>query len=83
MIPFTEEELSARSDAEDRAFDDGTQQTPGIGDFEKKLEVLINAYSMEGAGGNTPDFILARFLRLQLALFDSTVRRREHWHGRK
>ena len=49
--------------------------------FEKDLETLINANSMESES-DTPDFILAEYLRGCLALFGKTVRRREEWYGR-
>lgn len=64
-------------------FDNGSMQLPAVGTFERKLEALINEHSIEGCGADTPDFILARFLRLQLAIFDATVRRRRHWYGER
>jgi|LULL01.1.fsa_nt_gb hypothetical protein len=46
------------------------------GSFPAELESLINRHSMEN-GSNTPDFILAEYLRLCLENFDMCVRRRE------
>ena len=50
-------------------------------DFEKELERLINKYSMEN-GSNTPDFILAEYLRSCLSAFNVAVTKREEWYGR-
>jgi hypothetical protein len=50
--------------------------------FEKDLERLINYHSMEN-GSDTPDFILAHFMRDSLLLFNSTVQKREKWYGRE
>lgn len=53
------------------------------GSFLAKLEELINCHSIEN-GSNTPDFILAEYLRGCLDNFNICVRRREEWyHGRK
>ena len=49
--------------------------------FRKELETLINYYSMEN-GSNTPDFLLAEYLVMQLHLWDQFVTRREQWFGR-
>jgi hypothetical protein len=50
-------------------------------DFEKELEVLINKHSMENAS-DTPDFILAGYLKGCLDLFNTAVQQRETLHGR-
>ena len=47
-------------------------------EFEKELEQLINRYSRENYS-NTPDFILARYLKSCLDAFDCAVRSREAW----
>ncbi len=52
-----------------------------MNDFRAELEALINKHSMEN-GSNTPDFILADFLRGTLANFDLAVKARERWYGR-
>lgn len=78
----TRENFEADLAKEMEDFDNGRQTLPAPSEFERKLEKLINELNIEGCGGDTPDFILARFLRLQLSIFDSTVRRREHWYGR-
>ncbi|MFW5847443.1 MAG: hypothetical protein ACOCVF_00795 [bacterium] len=49
-------------------------------DFRKKLEVLINKYSMEN-GSNTPDHILAEFLTNALKNFDKAIIDRDKWYG--
>lgn len=59
--------------------DDVIQERPM---FEVALEELINRYSKEN-GSNTPDFILATFLKDCLSVFDSAVKSREQWYGRE
>ena len=54
---------------------------PPKGSFQKELERLINCKSIEG-GSDTPDFILAEYLRQCLDAFDMATRRREDWYGR-
>lgn len=49
--------------------------------FRKALEDLINLYSMEN-GSDTPDFILAEYLKDSLEAFDKAVNLREAWYGR-
>lgn len=51
-------------------------------EFEKELETLINRYSIENES-NTPDFILAEYLRGCLNVFAKTVAAREKWYGRE
>jgi hypothetical protein len=52
------------------------------GAFVKELEQLINRHSMEN-GSDTPDFLLAEYLRGCLDVYDRTVRQREQWYGRR
>lgn len=52
------------------------------GSFPRELSDLINSHSIEG-GSDTPDFILAEYLKGCLDNFDMCVRRREDWYGRK
>jgi len=49
--------------------------------FEKELQNLINRHSMENAS-NTPDFILAQFMRACLDAWNTGVQQRENWYGR-
>jgi len=49
--------------------------------FEKELEHLINRYSVENES-NTPDFLLAQFVRGCLTVFAGVTMQREHWYGR-
>jgi hypothetical protein len=49
-------------------------------EFVKELEHLINKYSMERKGGDTPDFILANYLKSCLIAFDEAVRSRSDWY---
>lgn len=48
--------------------------------FEKELEALINKYSVESES-DTPDFILASFIRSCLNAWASTTLQRDAWHG--
>lgn len=50
--------------------------------FERELRGLINTHSIENAS-NTPDFILAQYLTIQLEVFAEIVDDREVWHGRE
>ena len=49
--------------------------------FAQDLERLINSHSMENAS-NTPDFILASYLRGCLSNWNQHVTHREQWYGR-
>jgi hypothetical protein len=53
-----------------------------MGDFVYELEQLINKFSKEN-GSDTPDYILAEYLKGCLELFDKTVALREMFYGRK
>jgi hypothetical protein len=50
-------------------------------EFEKDLTALINRHSLEN-GSNTPDFILASYLRSCLDNFNRISRWREKWYGK-
>ena len=49
--------------------------------FEKGLSRQINKHSQEG-NSNTPDYILAQYLKGCLDVFATAVQQRETWHGR-
>ena len=49
-------------------------------EFLKELENIINRNSMENRS-DTPDFIIAEFLKGCLDIFDRTVNRRSDWYG--
>jgi hypothetical protein len=51
-------------------------------EFQKRLEHLINEYSLEN-GSDTPDYILAQYLCACLSNYNSTLRARETWYGRE
>lgn len=51
-------------------------------DFSHDLEHLLNSHCCEN-GSNTPDFILATYMKGCLDLFDTAVKAREEWYGRK
>jgi len=49
--------------------------------FRKELEILINRHSIENES-NTPDWILANYIRSCLESFNSAIQQREAWYGR-
>lgn len=49
--------------------------------FETELMSLINKYSKEDES-NTPDFILAMFMRGSLEIFNEAIRERVNWYGK-
>ncbi len=48
--------------------------------FQKELQHLINKYSIENES-NTPDYILAKYLKACLEVFESAVKERDLWHS--
>lgn len=50
--------------------------------FRHELQRLINSVSMEN-GSNTPDWVLADYLKSCLDNFDRAVNARETWYGRQ
>jgi hypothetical protein len=52
------------------------------GEFGKELESLINRSSQENES-DTPDFILAGFLRDSLSAWNRATKERERWFGRR
>ena len=50
--------------------------------FEKEIERLLNAKSMENES-NTPDFILAKYMLDCLESFNNATNERDKWHGIK
>ena len=50
--------------------------------FEKDLKALINSHSRENES-NTPDHILAKYMRGCLESFNLAVKSRELFHGRE
>jgi len=48
--------------------------------FTEELTKLINRYYLENES-NTPDFILANYLRLSLEAFNVTTNSRSEWYG--
>ena len=49
--------------------------------FERELAAVINRHSQENAS-NTPDFILAQYMRGCLEVYNLAVQQRETWYGR-
>lgn len=50
-------------------------------DFMQELTALLNRYSIE-EGSNTPDFILAQYIRDCLTAFSQATLAREAWYNR-
>ena len=50
--------------------------------FEKELQTLINRCNIENES-NTPDFILAQYIRNCLNAFNKACNSREKWYGRE
>jgi len=50
-----------------------------LDEFEKELEHLINKHSLENES-NTPDFIIARYLRKSLETFNEAARAKDDWY---
>jgi len=48
--------------------------------FEKELAALINKHSIENES-NTPDYILAKYLRDCLTAFSTAIIDRTEWRG--
>ena len=55
---------------------------PNVSEFERDLTALINKHSLEN-DSDTPDFLLASYLRSCLEVFSSLMRQRERWWGRR
>lgn len=53
-----------------------------MNEFEKELEQLLNRYSKENES-NTPDYILAHYIKYSLKAFNQAVNLREEWYGRR
>lgn len=51
------------------------------GEFAKELEALINKHCQENES-DTPDFILAGFLRDCLSAWNRATKERERWYSR-
>ena len=47
--------------------------------FEEELRDLINRHSVE-SDSNTPDFVLAQYLRASLEAYNAATRRRGKWY---
>lgn len=63
--------------------DDGplpeTKNTPRPG-FEKELENLISRYSKDEES-NTPDYIIAEFMKNSMDIFHRATKLRDNWYG--
>lgn len=50
--------------------------------FERELEMLLNRFSAENKS-NTPDFVLASYLKSSLAVWDLHTKERDRWWGNR
>lgn len=57
---------------------DKTEHTEPLLTFEDELAKLINKYSLESLS-NTPDFILAWYLKDCLLSYNNAIQRRTEW----
>lgn len=48
--------------------------------FQEELTNLINKHSLENES-NTPDYILAEFLKGALDIYNTTMKKRGKWHS--
>ena len=55
---------------------------PELTEFERELTSLINKFSLEN-DSDTPDFLLAAYLRSCLEVVAGFIRQREKWYGRR
>lgn len=55
-------------------------ESPEFIPFETQLKRLLNAHSKEN-GSNTPDFLLASYLKSCLDTWNQHVKARDEWHG--
>ena len=53
-----------------------------MNDFEKELQALLNRYSKENES-NTPDYVLAHYIKYSLKAYNQAVNLREEYYGRK
>ena len=53
-----------------------------MNEFEKKLQELLNRYTKENES-NTPDYVLAHYIKYSLKAFNQAVNLREEYYGRK
>jgi len=51
-----------------------------MSEFRKELAELLNRHSMENSS-NTPDFVLADYLKSCLDVFNQATQARESWYG--
>ena len=58
------------------------EKTIRMQNFRKRLELLINEFSLENES-DTPDFLLSEYLVRCLSVFDEMLNKRETWYGRK
>jgi hypothetical protein len=53
-----------------------------MNEFERELQELLNRYSKENES-QTPDYVLAHYIKYSLKAFNQAVNLREEWYGRK
>jgi hypothetical protein len=53
-----------------------------LSEFEQELQELLNRYSKENES-QTPDYVLAHYIKYSLKAFNQATNLREEWYGRK
>ena len=76
------DELSVLSLSPVPSTEEEEMSEPGLSEFERELANLINRYSLEN-DSDTPDFMLAAYLRSCLEVVAGFIRQREKWYGRR
>ena len=81
-FPVTDEEKEKAGFLTEQDIDAAAPPVPIPTQFQLALESLINRHSIENES-DTPDFILAQYLRGCLDVWDHTIRERDRWYGFK
>jgi hypothetical protein len=53
-----------------------------MNEFERELQELLNRYSKENES-DTPDYVLAHYIKYSLKAYNQAVNLREEYYGRK
>jgi hypothetical protein len=79
QFPVTDEEVSKAGFLTEQDID-AAPPVLAPSPFVQELEHLINRHSVENES-DTPDFILAQYLRGCLDVWDHTIRERDRWYN--
>lgn len=64
-----------------KSFPDFVQKERRMDDFMKELSVLLNRYGKD-SDTNTPDYILAEYLKSCIESFERAIDLRDAWHNK-